>query len=109
MAGIFLSWSAADVQAVDDLKSLLKGLNVPLWEYRDGMVVGQQIHASVVDAIEDSIAMIVCFSDATADREWLQRETDWAYLAYGKDPTRILPVWVGPHPANKRPAIVRDH
>ena len=108
MAGIFLSWSAADEQAVTALKNKLLALNVPLWEYRDEMKVGQTIHETVVDAISDSIAAIVCFSDATADKPWIQYELAWAYQAYGKGAgkDRILPVWVGPHPADLRPAFV---
>jgi hypothetical protein len=108
MAGIFLSWSAPDVAAVDELKGLLQGLGMPIWEYRDEMHVGQQIHASVLDAIQDSIAAIICFTDETADKVWIQRELDWAYAVYGKDISRILPVWIGAHPKNLRPSLVND-
>src|SRR5688572_24644379 len=108
MAGIFLSWSASDVASVDELKSLLKGLGMPIWEYRDEMLVGEQIHATVLDAIQESIAAIICFSDETADKKWIQRELDWAYAVYGKDISRILPVWIGAHPQNRRPSLVND-
>ncbi|HEX7676488.1 MAG TPA: toll/interleukin-1 receptor domain-containing protein, partial [Thermoanaerobaculia bacterium] len=108
MAGIFLSWSAPDVAAVDELKRLLGGLGMPIWEYRDEMLVGEQIHATVFDAIEESIAAIICFTDETADKPWIQRELDWAYAVYGKDTTRILPVWIGAHPQNRRPSLVNE-
>lgn len=108
MAGIFLSWSAPDQAQLDELKKLLVSLGYPIWEYRDGIAPGQQIHASVVDAIHDSLVTIVCFSDQTANREWLKREIDFAYVAYGKDQTRILPVWIGPHPEKKRPPLVEE-
>ena len=108
MAGIFLSWSAPDETALNELKRLLVSLQLDIWEYRDGTAPGQKIHDSVLDAIEDSVAIIACFSDATADRPWLQRELDWAYQAYGKDTSRILPVWIGPHQDNKKPALVEE-
>jgi hypothetical protein len=106
MSGIFLSWSGRDVQAVTALKNQLAGLRVPIWEYRDQMRVGDTIHETVVDAIADSFASVVCFSDETAHAPWIQDELAWAYLAYGKDTSRILPVWVGPHPANLKPRLI---
>ena len=44
-AGIFLSWSMPDEPAVTELKRLLQGLGFPLWEYRDGIKAGDDIHA----------------------------------------------------------------
>jgi len=108
MAGIFLSWSAPDVTAVDELKRLLEGLGMPIWEYRDEMLVGQQIHATVLDAIQESIASIICFTDDTADKPWIQREIEWAFAVYGGDASRILPVWIGAHPQNRRPRLVDE-
>jgi hypothetical protein len=108
MAGIFLSWSSEDEEVVTRLKEQLVSLKVPIWEYRDHMRVGQTIHEEVVEAIADSIAAIVCFSDKTHDKSWIQYELAWAYQAYEKEKGkgRILPVWVGPHPQNLRPALV---
>jgi hypothetical protein len=107
MAGIFLSWSAPDQAQLDKLKRLLEGVGFPIWEYRDEVAPGQQIPATVVDAIQGSIATIACFSDATVDREWLNDEISWAYMAYGKDTRRILPVWIGPHPEKKLPPLIK--
>jgi hypothetical protein len=106
MAGIFLSWSSEDEEVVTALKNQLVALKVPIWEYRDQMKVGQTIHDEVVDAIGDSLASIICFSEKTYDKPWIQYELAWAYRAYGKDPRRILPVWVGEHPDDHRPALV---
>jgi len=106
MSGIFLSWSGRDVLAVTSLKNQLAGLRVPIWEYRDQMRVGDTIHETVVDAIADSFASVICFSDETAQAPWIQDELAWAYLAYGKDTSRILPVWVGPHTANLKPRLI---
>lgn len=107
-AGIFLSWSMPDEPAVTELKRLLQGLGFPLWEYRDGIKAGDDIHAEVLDAILDSLVTIVCFSDESADRPWLAKEIDYAYAAYDKVRRRILPVWVGPHPDNKKPAQIAE-
>jgi hypothetical protein len=108
MPGIFLSWSSDDEEVVTRLKEQLVGLKLPIWEYRDQMRVGQTIHEEVVEAIGDSVAAIVCFSDATYDKPWIQDELAWAYAAYEREKgkNRILPVWVGPHPQKLRPRMV---
>jgi hypothetical protein len=106
---IFLSWSTPDEAAIGPLKDKLQDVGLTVWEYSESSQGGGYIPQQVSDAIDDSEVAVVCFSDATADREWIVRETEWVYKAMLAENTRlraIVPVWVGPHPQNKRPLAV---
>ena len=111
MANIFLSYGSPDTVAVLKLRDRLEALGLPIWEYREHMPVGAQIHATVNDAINASRLAIICFSDTTADRDWITREVDWSFKAI-KDGDRemkeILPVWIGPHPEDRIPRLLAE-
>ena len=111
MPDIFLSWGGNDVAGVDSVKAELKRLGFKPWEYRDSMAVGNNIPSAVVDGIAGCVGVVVCFSDETYEREWIQREIDFAYALYRPDLTkvdRIFPVWVGPHPNNLVPPFIKQ-
>src|SRR5436305_4575691 len=112
MAGIFLSYGSPDEAAVLKLRDRLEALGVSdVWEYKEHMPVGAQIHETVNAAINTARLAVICFSDETAEREWITREVDWCFKAV-KDGDRemkdILPVWVGPHPQGKIPKLLAD-
>ncbi|HEX4496642.1 MAG TPA: toll/interleukin-1 receptor domain-containing protein [Thermoanaerobaculia bacterium] len=111
MAGIFLSYGSPDQAAVETLRDRLKALGVTVWEYRDDMPVGAPIHETVNAAINAATVAVVCFSDQTACRDWITREVDWCFKAIAdgdREMQRIEPVWVGPHPENKVPALIEE-
>src|SRR5436309_2150692 len=108
MARIFVSWSSPDAAGVKPFLSRLRdlGLGVDLWEFSENMPAGVTIHEHVLDIIHQVDLAVVCFSDVTAERDWIRTETDWCYKE--RDDRRrqggdfhILPVWIGPHPHNK--------
>src|SRR5947208_10337184 len=73
------------------------------------MPVGALIHETVNAAINAARLVVVCFSDETANREWITREVDWAFKAIAdgdRQTQKILPVWIGPHPENRIPALI---
>ncbi|MCP3961681.1 MAG: toll/interleukin-1 receptor domain-containing protein [bacterium] len=109
MAEIFLSWGKPDEAAVMALVDQLRGLGLELFEYSADMPGGADISDEVMDQIDLARVVVICFSDATADREWIKTEVDWAYKTrhnYGK--LEILPVWVGPHPEGRRPHLLEE-
>jgi len=106
---VFLSWSSDDAAAIGPLKDLLADVGVRVWEYSDDSQAGGHIPKQVSDAIDAAKVAIVCFSDATANRDWIVIEANWArksQIDETKRLTGILPVWVGPHPQNKLPAAL---
>jgi hypothetical protein len=111
MTSIFLSWSADDQGPVFRLRDRLRDLGLDVWEYTGDMPAAAQIHDSVIDAINQARTAIICFSDATAEREWIAREADWCYKTIhdGQHALKyMVPVWIAAHPANKTPQIVSE-
>jgi TIR domain len=109
---IFLSWSSPDKDLVLPLRDRLRDVGLTLWEYSEDMPAGVNIHADIIKAINQVEVALICFTDATADRQWIVRESEWSFKTRtdGDKPLRhIIPVWVGPHPANKVPAILREN
>lgn len=112
MAQIFFSWSSPDAALVLPLRDRLRDAGVSLWEYSEDMAPGDYIHGSVIEAINRADIAVICFSDATAGRDWVVRESEWSFKtrADGDKPLRhIVPVWVGPHPDNKVPPILAEN
>ena len=106
---VFLSWSSDDAAAIGPLKDLLADVGLRVWEYSDASQAGGHIPKQVSDAIDAAKVAVICFSDATANRDWIVIEADWArksQIDETKRLTEILPVWVGPHPQNKLPAAI---
>jgi hypothetical protein len=108
---IFLSWSTPDADRVLRLRNRLEDAGLDVWEYTEDMPGGSQISADIVNTINHVRVAIVCFSDATFDRPWIVTETNWLVktLRDGDRQLRnIMPIWVGPHPANKVPTALED-
>ena len=106
---VFLSWSLDDAAAIGPLKDLLADVGLKVWEYSDASQAGGYIPQQVSDAVDAAKVAVICFSDATVDRNWIVTEADWArksQLDEAKRLTGILPVWVGPHPQNKLPPVL---
>lgn len=108
MPYIFLSWGGTDGEQVAALKRELQSTSYEIWEYREGTAYGQTIHQNVLQAIHGAAAALFCFSDATANRPWIEREVGWAYSAYKGDIKRIIPAWINDHPTDAMPSQIRD-
>jgi hypothetical protein len=113
MPRIFLSWSSPDKDKVLPLRDRLRttGLETDVWEYSDDMPAGADIKDEVRQIINGVEIAIICFSDATADREWIVREAEWCFKTMADKKhslRRIIPLRVGPHPKKKTPSILKD-
>jgi hypothetical protein len=109
---IFLSWSSPDKDRVLPLRDRLRDVGLKLWEYSEDMPGGVNIHADIIKAINQVRVALICFTDATAQREWIVRESEWCFKTLNdgdKQLRYVIPVWVGDHPANDAPKILRDN
>jgi hypothetical protein len=109
--GVFVSWGSPDAAEVRPLVERLKRLGIAVWEYSEDMPAGARIQEQVMDVINDVRVALVCFSDATARRPWIETEVAWAIQAQrnGNQPLQhVIPVWVGPHPDNLRPTLIEQ-
>jgi hypothetical protein len=107
MSEIFLSWTSANREAVKPLAAELKNLGFDLYEYEEDMQLGGDISVGVRAEIKKARLALLCFDDSTYDRQWILNELAWSVAAI-QDGTMqgIIPVWVGPHPANKLPELI---
>jgi TIR domain len=110
MPSVFLSYGSPDAAVVLRLRDRLKALGLEIWEYQGDMPAGADINETVLQAINEARLAIICFSDETAEREWITREVDWCFKVV-KDRAEklgdfILPLWVGPHPESKVPKLL---
>lgn len=104
---IFLSWGSPDKPVPHELRDRLRDAGLDVWEYTDGMPAGANIPRQVLEIVNQVDMAILCFSDETAERDWIQVEAALCYAARedeSKPLQFIVPVWVGPHPKNKIPA-----
>lgn len=111
-ASIFLSWSSPDKALVMPLRDRLRDVGLKLYEYSEDMPGGVNIHADIIKAINQVQIALICFTDATADRDWIVRESEWCFKTLqdgDKQLRHIIPVWVGPHPADQVPQILREN
>jgi hypothetical protein len=108
---VFLSWSTPDEKAILALKDRLLDVGLTVWEYKESSAAGGNIHQEIIKAINAVEVAIICFTDDTANRDWIVREAEWCFktLTDGdKSLKHIIPVWVGDHPLNKVPPILND-
>ena len=111
-AKIFVSWSSPDAEQVLPLVARLRAVGLDVWEYSEEMGAGANIHAEILEAIDQVRMAIICFSDATADRPWILDEVAWTFQTWKKakdELEHIVPVWVGPHPDDKVPKLLKDN
>jgi hypothetical protein len=109
MSDVFLSWSSADERNALSLYDRLTDLGLVVWEYKNKGLPGAQIRDEIIRKISTADIAVIGFSDATADAEWLRDEVAWCWQSY-KTRLRpsIIPVWIGPHPEEKMPTLLRD-
>jgi hypothetical protein len=48
-------------------------------EYSEDMPGGVNIHADIIEAINQVQIALIRFTDATSDREWIVRESEWCF------------------------------
>lgn len=103
MPNFFVSWSSPDRTRVRTILTALRLRGINFWEYMDGMPAGGNIIGEVAAAIENASCAVFLFSDATANREWVEREMTLARGRYEQQKIDIIPIWVGAHPNDLRP------
>src|SRR5438046_980676 len=106
MPTFFVGWYSRDGACAGPVLRALRLRGVDFWEYKDSMPAGTEIVAGVADALDQSRYAIFLFSDDSADCEWIEREMTLANARLRQENQlleNIIPVWIGPHPEDKRP------
>lgn len=110
MADIFLSWGLPDADRVLPIAARLRSLGLSVFEYSEEMRGGDDIKKRVVREVDAAQLALICFSDETANRPWIEREVAFAYASKEiRDPEKkLVPVWVGPHPDDRKPSLIDE-
>jgi hypothetical protein len=72
---------------------------------------GGEIHKEVINAIHSAKIAILCISNSSIEREWLQRELNWCYLDYISEKyplRRLIPVIVNDLDSDKIPSLIAE-
>ena len=110
MADIFISWTKKDAAVVTTLVDELEKLGFDLYEYERDSPLGGDIPDSTKSEIDKAHLALICFDDATFDAQWIITEVAWCDSAVKDDKlpmSGIIPVWVGPHPKNQLPELLK--
>jgi hypothetical protein len=109
---IFVGWGSPDKERVRPLLARLRSAGLELFDYEHDMGGGDDIHQTIIDAINEARIAMFLFSDETAERNWITKETNWAFKTL-KDGDRklqhIIPIWVSAHPHNKVPHVLEEN
>ena len=84
---IFISYASADRDRVENLASLFQAEGWAVWWDRDNIPAGQQFHRAIDQAILDAACVLVCWSEAAINSDWVLEEANEA-----KDQKKLLPV-----------------
>jgi hypothetical protein len=111
MADIFVSWGSPDRETIDLLVDRLKALGLSFYNYRRDMPGGGEIPREVIREIHQAKIALLCMSDASVGRDWLQRELYWCYMDYVDDDRpmrRLIPVVIGELSAANLPRLLAE-
>ncbi len=112
MSDVFISWGgAADKPTVGELATRLSDVGLSVFEYTRNMDPGDPIDARVLQEIESAKAAIVCISDTSIPREWVQNEIAWLHAAKQRANgllRAIIPVQTGVLDAQQIPRLLSN-
>ena len=110
MSDVFISWGgAADRATVGELASRLIDAGLSVFEYTRSMDPGDVIDIRVMQEIDSAKVAIVCVSDTSIPREWVQNEIAWLHHARHNASLRaIIPVQTGALDAAKIPRLLAN-
>jgi TIR domain/Right handed beta helix region len=80
MADVFVSYKKEERAKVEAVVRALQALGLTVW-YDYELVAGDQFHAKINDQIGRAKAVVVCWSKAAIESEWVQAEADRARAA----------------------------
>lgn len=84
---IFISYASQDRGLVSELASLLEGEGWPVWWDRENLPAGQRFHRVIDEAIKNAGCVMVCWSEASIESDWVIDEANEA-----KSLDKLMPV-----------------
>lgn len=90
MSHIFISYSRKDTKVVEQFVESLRKQDFIVWQDVSNISAGDQWHQALLDAIDQTAAVLVFWSQAASHSQYVKEELDRA-IQQGK---RIIPVWL---------------
>jgi hypothetical protein len=109
VADIFVSFTKQNEAVVTDLVNALRTYGYDLFFYPADTVFGGELTETLPKEIKAAHLALICFDDETYQKEWITTEVAWCIDAINSPELpmkQLIPVWVGPHPGNKLPALI---
>ena len=106
---VFMSHSDSDAMLAARVSDALENNGLEVWDPDRELFPGDNWAAEVARALEESDAMVVLLTPATAGSRWVKRDIEYA-LGAKNFSNRLIPVVVGDRdqfPTNEMPWIVR--
>ncbi len=90
---LFLSHAHPDKQAAQELRRALEDSGVPVWKDALGLRGGDAVNASLEAEVKGARGLLLLWTPAANESEWVEREAGWAQQARQVNPEyRILVV-----------------
>jgi hypothetical protein len=100
---LFISHAARDTDWAGELRKHLRSLGFEAWFDREELLPGDNFHTEIGRALENSDALLVLVSPASAASESVRREVQFA-LGSERFENRVIPIIV--EPADQMPWIL---
>jgi hypothetical protein len=92
--GVFLSYASPDRRTAKEIYSALSRNGLDVWLDHNELKVGDKYNAIIQKKIKSSGAFVVCLSKAWLNREYAQKELQWAMERAGKRDNFLFPVQI---------------
>ena len=102
-----MSYAEADVALARKIADGLRREGIDVWLADEGIIPGDNWAEKVAQALQQSQAMVVLYTDHTRTASWVHREVEFALGNKGYT-DRVVPVLVGETPLDSMPWILRQ-
>jgi hypothetical protein len=91
---VFLSYASPDRRRAQEIYSELSRNGLEVWLDHNELKVGEKYNAIIQEKIESSKAIVVCLSEAWLNRDYAQKELEWALKRSGNRNDFLFPVQI---------------
>ena len=97
MTQVFVSYGTPDKEAVRRVVDRLRLFALDVWWDEDRIDGTASIPEQLIDQIDTSCVAVICLSDQSVDRKWIERETTLCWGARRRGNLKgLIPIQVGP-------------
>jgi len=92
--GVFLSYASPDRRRAKEIYSALSRNGLEVWLDHNELKVGEKYNVIIRKKIKSSKAVVICLSKAWLNRDYAQKELQWAMERVGRRDNFLFPVQI---------------